>query len=107
VLLYYRRHWAALTRFLDDPELPLDNSKTEREFQLVAKLRLNCLFAGGTEGAHRAAVLLGISATCRRLKIDLQRYLTWVFERNGTHRHKYLLSAAELTPAAYKAAGGR
>ena len=41
------------------------------------------------------------------MKIDLQRYLTWVFERNGTHRHKYLLSAAELTPAAYKAAGGR
>ena len=38
-----------MTRFLDDPELPLDNSKTEREFQLVAKLRLNCLFAGGTE----------------------------------------------------------
>jgi transposase len=101
VIRYYRNHWAALTRFLDDPALPLDNSKTEREFQFVAKIRLNSLFAGGTEGAHRAAVLLGIAATCRRLGVDLQAYLTWVFVRMGTHRHKYDLSAVELTPAAY------
>lgn len=101
VITYYRNHWDALTRFLLDPELPLDNSASEREFQFFAKLRLNCLFAGGTEGAHRAAVLLGISATCRRLGVDLQAYLTWVFVRVGTHRHKYNLSAAELTPAAY------
>jgi transposase len=100
-LAYYRRHWAALTRFLVDPELPLDNSASEREFQFFAKLRLNCLFAGGTEGAHRAAVLLGISSTCRRLKVDLEAYLTWVFVRVGTHRHKYELAAADLTPAAY------
>jgi transposase len=108
VLTYYRNHWAALTRFLEDPELPLDNSASaldnsasEREFQFFAKLRLNCLFAGGTEGAHRAAVLLGISSTCRRLRVDLHAYLTWVFVRLGTHRHKYNLSAADLTPAAY------
>lgn len=36
------------------------------------------------------------------LGVDLQAYLTWVFVRRGTHRHKYNLSAAELTPAAYK-----
>jgi hypothetical protein len=104
VIAYYRNHWPALTRFLTDPELPLDNSASEREFQFFAKLRLNCLFAGGTEGAHRAAVLLGIAATCRRLRIDLQAYLTWVFVRVGTHRHKYNLSAADLTPAAYQQA---
>src|SRR5690606_9748810 len=51
---YYRRHWAALTRFIDDPQVPIDNSATEREFQNFAKLRLNMLFAGSTEGAHRA-----------------------------------------------------
>jgi transposase len=102
VITYYRNHWDALKRFLDDPALPLDNSASEREFQFFAKLRLNCLFAGGTEGAHRAAVLLGISSTCRRLKVDLEAYLTWVFVRVGTHRRKYNLSAAELTPAVYK-----
>lgn len=89
-------------RFLDDPNLPLDNSASEREFQVVAKLWLNVLFAGGTEGAHRAAVLLGIAATCRRVGVDFEDYQTWVYVRRGTHRDKYDLAAADLTPAAYK-----
>ena len=102
VLQYYQNHWAELTRFLDHPKVPIDNSGSEREFQAVAKIRLNSLFAGGTEGAHRATVLLGIAATCRHLEVDLQAYLTWVFIRRGTHRAKYNLSASELTPAADK-----
>lgn len=102
VIRYYRNHWGPLFRFLEDPNLPLDNSRSEREFQLVAKLRHNVLFAGGTEGAHRAAVLLGIAATCRRVAVDFEDYQEWVYVRRGTHRHKYDLSAADLTPAAYK-----
>jgi transposase len=102
VIRYYQNHWDPLMRFLSDPSLPLDNSRSEREFQVVAKLRLNVLFAGGTEGAHRAAVLLGIAATCRRVGVDFEDYMTWVFVRRGTHRYKYDLAAADLTPAAYK-----
>ncbi|APR77965.1 Transposase [Minicystis rosea] len=52
-----RKHWSALLRVIADPEVPIDNSPTERELQNVAKLRLNMLFAGSTEGAHRARVL--------------------------------------------------
>ena len=37
-------------RFVDDPLVPIDNSPTEREFQNVAKLRLNMLFAGENMG---------------------------------------------------------
>jgi transposase len=102
VIRYYRNHWGPLTAFLSNPNIPIDNSASEREFQAVAKLRLNSLFAGGTEGAHRAAVLLGIVATCKRVGIDVQGYLAWVFIRSGTHRAKYNLRAADLTPAAYK-----
>lgn len=101
-LRYYDNHWAALTRFLDCPEIPIDNSASEREFQTVAKARLAWLFAGGTEGAHSAATLLGIVATARNLGVDIQAYLTWAFERLGTHRSHFGLRAAELTPAAYK-----
>jgi transposase len=100
---YYRNHWAALTRFVDDPAIPIDNSATEREFQTVAKLRLNMLFAGSTEGAHRACVLLGIIATCRAVGVPVQAYLTWAFERLGTHRDVYGLVVEEMTPAAFKA----
>jgi hypothetical protein len=83
---YYLNHGTALFRFVDDPLVPIDNSPTEREFQNVAKLRLNMLFAGSTEGAHRACVLLGIIATCRALRVPAQAYLAWAFERLGTHR---------------------
>jgi transposase len=105
VIRYYRNHWTELARFLDDPTIPIDNSASEREFQWVAKLRLNSFFAGGTEGARRAAILLGVAATCRRLRVDMEAYLTWVFVRRGTHRDKYAyLTAANLTPQAYKSA---
>jgi transposase len=103
---YYRNHWAALTRFVDDPDVPIDNSPTEREFQNVAKLRLNALFAGSTEGAHRACVLLGIIATCRAVGVPCQAYLTWAFERLGTHRCQFDLPVEQLTPAAFKSTLG-
>lgn len=64
------------------------------------------LFAGSTEGAHRACVLLGIVATCRTLGVPVQAYLTWAFERLGTHRAQFGLPLAALTPAAFKAAHG-
>lgn len=99
---YYRNHGGALFRFIDDAEVPIDNSPTEREFQNVAKLRLNMLFAGSTEGAHRACVLLGIIATCRAIKVPGQAYLAWAFERLGTHRDLYGLALHEITPAAFK-----
>lgn len=99
---YYKNHKTALLRFLDDPLIPIDNSPTEREFQNVAKLRLNMLFAGSSEGAHRACVLLGIAATCRALNVSALKYLGWAFERLGTHRDLYGLDAHEITPAAFK-----
>jgi transposase len=99
---YYKNHRDALFRFIDDPDVPIDNSPTEREFQNVAKLRLNMLFAGSTEGAHRACVLLGIVATCRAVGVPVQAYLGWAFERLGTHRDVFGLALGELTPAAFK-----
>jgi transposase len=102
---YYKNHRDALFRFIDDPRVPIDNSATEREFQNVAKLRLNMLFAGSTEGAHRACVLLGIVATCRAVGVPVQAYLTWAFERLGTHRDLFGLELAEITPAAFKKTG--
>ncbi len=99
---YYNTPHDALFRFVDDPAVPIDNSPTEREFQNVAKLRLTMLFAGSAEGAHRACVLLGIVATCRAQGVPVQAYLTWAFERLGTHRDIFALPLSEMTPAAFK-----
>lgn len=51
---------------------PNDKSPTEREFQNVAKLRLDMLLVGSTEGAYRACVLLDIIATCHALRVPAQ-----------------------------------
>jgi hypothetical protein len=40
--------------------------------------------------------------TAQKHGVDVQSYLTWLFERRGTHRHRFGLSASQLTPAAYK-----
>lgn len=99
---YYLRHFEKLTRFIDDPGVPIDNNPSERAFQDHAKLRLNALFAGSPEGGRRWAVLLGIVTTAKRHGLDVQAYLTWMFERRGTWRKRFGLTAAQLTPAAYE-----
>jgi hypothetical protein len=102
VVRYCLNHWESLTVFIDDPNAPIDNNSSERAFQDHARLRFNSLFAGSTEGGHRWAVLLGVASTARRLGLDLQAYLTWMFERRGTRKNEFGLTAAQLTPAAYK-----
>ncbi|MBL8622466.1 MAG: hypothetical protein JNK64_14230 [Myxococcales bacterium] len=74
------------------PGVPIDNSPTECVFQAVAKLRLNVLFAGSMEGAHRDGVLLGIVATWSAIGVAVQACLTWAFERLGTRRDVFALS---------------
>ena len=100
---YYDNHGEALTRFVSHPDIPMDNSGSEREFQRVAKLRHACLFAGGTEGAHTMATLMGLAATCRHLGVDPQAWFTWALERRGTHKDVFDMKPEQLTPAAYKA----
>jgi transposase len=100
---YYVNHFVALTLFLTNPLVPLDNNASEREFQHHAKLRQQSLFAGSPEGGHRWAILLGVVRTATKCGVDVFAYLKWMFERRGTHRRKFALPVAQLTPMAYAA----
>ncbi len=102
VVRYYDRHFDDLTRFVDDADIPIDNNPSERAFQDHARLRLNALFAGSAEGGRRWAILLGVVTTAQRMGLDVQAYLTWMFERRGTRKRAFGLAAEQLTPAAYK-----
>jgi transposase len=102
VARYMLKHWEGLTRFVDDPELPLDNNESEREFQRHAKLRYASLFAGSVAGAHRWAILLGVVRTAQKCGIDVQAYLTWLFEHQGTHQDQLGRTPEQLTPMAYQ-----
>lgn len=99
---YYVKHFKDLTRFVDDGNLPIDNNAAEREFQRHAKLRQASLFAGSPEGGHRWATLLGVVRTAQKCGVDVLAYLTWMFERRGSHRKLFGMTAAELTPMAYR-----
>lgn len=99
---YYDNHWTALTRFLTDPSLPLDNNLSERLLRPLALGRNNWMFAGSTEGAHRAMVLMGIVATCRRTKVDPVAYMAWAFDRLGTRRKRDGHTASGSTPAIFR-----
>ena len=99
---YYLNQYNELTYFIDHAEIPIDNNGCERLFQNHAKLRFNSLFAGSVEGGHRWATLAGIIATAHKVGVDVFAYLIWAFERLGTHRKQFGLSAEQLTPMAYK-----
>lgn len=59
-LYYTANRWTALTRFLEDGALEIDNGAVERAIRGIAIGRRNWLFAGSDAGAERAAVIYTI-----------------------------------------------
>jgi hypothetical protein len=98
---YLLNHHVALTRFLDDGRLPIDNGLIERIHRVPAVTRRNFLFAGSHAGAERAAIAYSIIATCDLLDLSPVHYLADVLPRlaRGVFTNAEL---AELTPAAWK-----
>jgi len=101
---YYINHWNALTRFLHDPAVELDNNWSERQLRKVCLIRNNSLYASGEDGAVRLCTLLTLIGTCRLIGVDPYSYLEWALSRIVPHRDNRGLVAADLVPAAYKAA---
>jgi transposase len=64
-----------LLRVLDDPRLPLDNTRSERTLRKVVVGRKNWMFYGSDTHAESAAAVFAIIASCRLHSIDPQQYL--------------------------------
>lgn len=90
---YVLNQWTALTRFLDDGRLWLDNNCTERQLRSVAVGRRNYLFAGSHEAARRAAVLYSLTRTCAQHHVPPLPYFTDVLRQLRDN-----VPAAELLP---------
>lgn len=95
---YMRNQWAPLTRFLEDPQLTLDNNAAERAMRHVVLGRRNWTFAGSAEGGRRAAKIYSIVATCHQHGLDPFAYLRDVIDRLPRGH-----DPATLTPAVWKA----
>ena len=62
---YSLSNWPALTRYLDDGRLEIDNNRAENTLRGVALGRKNWLFAGSDSGGARAAAIYGLIETCK------------------------------------------
>ncbi len=78
---YCRNQWPALTEFVHDGLLPLDNNCCERQIRSLALGRKNYLFAGSDAGAERAAILYSLLRTAALAGIDTYAYLIKLLER--------------------------
>lgn len=63
-IAYGRKRWVALTRFLDDGCLEIDNNIAQRAMRSIAIGRKNWLFAGSKAGGERAAAIYTVIETC-------------------------------------------
>jgi transposase len=87
---YALNQWTAMTVFLDDAAVPLDNNISEREMKRVVINRKNSLFVGNERGGRTMAILSSMTSTCRRLGIDTQLYLTQLITNIPTIKQSQL-----------------
>jgi transposase len=81
---YSLGRWAALTRYLDDGDLPIDNNHIENRIRPVALGRNNWLFAGSLRAGQRAAAVMSLVQSAKLNAHDPYRYLKDVLERLPT-----------------------
>jgi transposase len=92
---YLTKHQIALTEFLDDGTLPIDNGIVERLHRKPAQGRRAYLFAGSDVGGHRAAIAYSVLGTCRLLDINPTEYLADVLPKLA---RGVLVPARDLPP---------
>ena len=101
---YALSRWRALTRYLDDGCIEIDNSAAERALRAVALGRKNYLFCGSDGGGESAAAIYTLLGTARLNGVDPERWLREVLARIADHplsRIEELLPwnmAADLQP---------
>src|SRR6516165_3811907 len=76
-----QEHWEGLTRFVDDPRIPMDNNASERRARGPAVARKNFYGSGSLWSGQLAAALFSILATLSLWKLNPRNWLTWYFER--------------------------
>ncbi len=78
---YSLGRWAALMRYLDDGDLPIDNNWLENRIRPIAIGRSNWLFAGSLRAGQRAAAVMSLIQSAKLNGHDPYGYLKDVLER--------------------------
>jgi transposase len=92
---YSLKRWGALTQFLDDGQLPIDNNWIENQIRPIAIGRGNWLFAGSLRAGQRAAAVMSLIQSAKLNGHDPYAYLKDVLARLPTHKNSHI---EELLP---------
>ena len=74
-IAYMTTLWPGLTRFLDNPRIPLDNNSTERALRGPVVGRKNFYGAHSRRGSQVAAILYTLLETARIVDVEPKAYL--------------------------------
>jgi transposase len=82
---YALSRWDALTRYIEDGRIEIDNNAAERSLRGVALGRKNYLFAGSDAGGERAAAMYSLIGSAKLNGLDPEAYLREVLTRIAEH----------------------
>jgi len=91
--------WDALSAYLHDGILEIDNNLVENAIRPVALGRKNYLFAGSHDAAQRAAMIYSLFAICKKHEVNPFDWLKHTLENIMTINHKNI---ADLYPQNFK-----
>ena len=83
---YGLSRWAALTRYINNGRIEIDNNAAERSIRGIALGRKNYLFAGSDNSGIRAAAIYSLIETCKLNAIDPEAYLRDILARIPDHK---------------------
>jgi transposase len=80
-ITYTSKLWSGLTRFLDDPRVPLDNNATERSIRGIAVGRKNHYGSKSQRGTEVAAIYYSLVESAKLTGLDPARYIEEAAQR--------------------------
>ena len=98
---YTLKRWEALTRFVDDGVLEIDNNLIENAIRPSALGKKNWLFTGHPTAGERSAIIYTLLGSCRRHGINPFDYLKDLFTRLPVAK---ITQIGQFTPTAWATA---
>jgi len=95
---YTLKRWEALSRFVEDGTLKIDNNLCENAIRPSARRKKNFLFFGHPEAGERSAVTYSLLGSCRQYGVNPFDYMKDLFTRLPAVR---ITQIREYTPATW------
>ena len=95
-IFYTLSHWEALTVYLQDGRLEIDNNKSERSIKPFVIGRKNWMFHGNDVGARAGSILFSLIETCKQNKVEVFSWIKYVIA--NIHKAKTVEQLEKLLP---------